>query len=218
MVAWKEWKERFERINKELDLTKRKRSTLDELYNIGKISQCTYEYFSKEVAEDIAQIEARYKGLTEGAAKKLNKLEEQLKVLEILLATSEMEYAAEGVKQEVYAAESNAFNLGLEATKHELNVLKEVIIHLIPKEMETRPKPASTQTQVENAEPMLERLASEKQLKRSSSEDAIIEQTIHVPVSPKIENPAITSSEADSPAFSGENSNTNALKNNEEPI
>jgi len=128
------WKDAFEKINSELDLTKRKKQTLDDLLSTGRISQSTYDRLCKDLSEDLTQIEIRRKTLAEKMTSKLNELEEQLQTLEFFLANSEMAYAAGEVNSELYAQESSALNLGMEATKQELNWIKEVIIQLVPKE------------------------------------------------------------------------------------
>jgi histone deacetylase complex regulatory component SIN3 len=180
------WKESFERVSKELDLTKRKKYALEDLYNAGKISQYIYEYLDKEVAEDIAEIEARYKTLTERMTRKLNRLEEQLRALEIFLATSEMACAAEEVSQEVHAAESNALILGMEATKQELNMLREIIIQLVSKETATAAASTPTPTSAETVESTLTQPTIEKRTEvPSATGDAMVEQSIPVPVAPE---------------------------------
>lgn len=128
------WKDAFEKINSELDLTKRKKQVLDDLLNTGRISQSTYDRLCKDLSEDLTQIELRRKTLAEKMTSKLNELEEQLQTLEFFLANSEMAYAAGEINSELYAQESSALNLGMEATKQELNWIKEVIIQLVPKE------------------------------------------------------------------------------------
>jgi polyhydroxyalkanoate synthesis regulator phasin len=128
------WKDAFEKINIELDLTKRKKQALDDLLNAGRISQSTYDCLCKDINEEINQIEARRKALAEKTASKISELEEQLQTLEFFLATTEMAYVAGEISSELYSPESNALNLGLEATKQELNWIKEVIIQLVPKE------------------------------------------------------------------------------------
>lgn len=155
------WKEAFEKINIELDLTKKKKQALDDLLNVGRISQLTYESLSKNLNEDINQIELRRKALAEKIASKLSELEEQLQTLEFFLANSEMAYAAGEMDPELYAKESSALNLGMEATKQELNWIKEVIIQLVPQETSamTSAPPSTvesveatpTETAVENA-------------------------------------------------------------------
>lgn len=128
------WKDAFEKINIELDLTKRKKQALDDLFSTGRISQSTHGGLCKDLDEDINQIELRRKSLAEKIASKLNELEKQLQALEFFLANSEMGYVAGEINSELYAQESSALNLGLEATKQELNWIKEVIIQLVPKE------------------------------------------------------------------------------------
>jgi len=139
------WIDSFEKINTELDLAKRKKHALDDLYASGRISQGTYENLGKELDEEVQEIEARQKVLAEKMTYKLNELEQQMKALEVFLANSEMSYAAAEINEELHTQESSALNLGLEATKQELNLIKEVIIQLIPKEALTPPTPASTE-------------------------------------------------------------------------
>lgn len=130
------WKYSFGKINSELDTTKRKKETLDSLHDAGRISQFTYECLNKGLAEEIEQTEAQRKALTEKMTRKLNELEEQRIALEMFLANTEMACVASDINQEIYAKESSALDLGLEATKQELNWIKEVIIQLVPKENE----------------------------------------------------------------------------------
>jgi len=137
-------------MNSELDRTKRKKQTLETMHDAGRISQFTYECLNKGLAEEIEQTEAQRKALTEKMTRKLNELEEQRIALEMFLANTEMAYVASDIDQEIYAKEVSALDLGLEATKQELNWIKEVIIQLMPKESEasatppTAPAPAET--------------------------------------------------------------------------
>jgi len=153
------WKDSFEKINTELDLTKRKKQALDDLLSAGRISQFTYDCVCKDLNEDIDQIELRRKSLAKKMASKISELEEQLQTLEFFLANSEMAYAAGEINSELYSQESSALNLGMEATKQELNWIKEVIIQLVPKETTPTTAPSTvegveatpTETAVENA-------------------------------------------------------------------
>lgn len=210
------WKERFERINKELDLTQKKKHALDDLYNAGKISQYTYEYMGKEVTEDIAEIEARHKALTERMTRKLNRLEEQLRTLEIFLATSEMAYAAEEISQEVHAAESNALGLGMEATKHELNILREIIMQLVPKQTVT----ASTPTPVETAEATTNAPIETQIQVPSAASDTIVEQPLPAPISSETTTITTTTTETmpkeDNSPFQDESGNPPRKEENKE--
>ena len=147
------WKDSFEKINTELDLAKRKKHALDDLYTAGRISQGTYEDLGKELNVEIQEIEAHQKVLAEKMTYKLNELEQQMLALEVFLANSEMSYAAGELSEELHTQESNALNLGLEATKQELNFIKEVILQLIPKDVTTTPTPTPAVTEAAEATP-----------------------------------------------------------------
>jgi len=140
------WKNSFEKINIELDVTKRKKQTLDSLHDAGRISQFAYECLNKGLTEELEQVDAQRKALTEKMTRKLNELEEQRIALEMFLANTEMAYVAGDINEDIYAKESNALDLGLEATKQELNWIKEVIIQLVPKESEPIAAPAPAET------------------------------------------------------------------------
>jgi len=154
------WKDSFERINMELDVTNRKKQTLDNLHDAGRISQFAYECLNKGLTEEIEQAEAQRKALAEKMTRKLNELEEQRIALEIFLANTELAYVAGEINEELHSKESSALDLGLEATKQELNWIKEVIIQLVPKESETEAKPTpaeGTEATTTTTEPAVEK-------------------------------------------------------------
>jgi len=132
----------------ELDVTKRKKETLDNLHDAGRISQFAYECLNKGLTEEVEQAETQRKALAEKMTRKLNELEEQRIALEMFLANTEMAYIAGEINEELHSKESSALDLGLEATKQELDLIKEVIIQLVPKESE----PAATPTPAEGTE------------------------------------------------------------------
>jgi hypothetical protein len=144
------WKDSFEKINNELDLAKKKQNALEELHGNGRISQFTYENLNRALTAEIEQIEARRKELAEKMTSKLNELERQISTLETFLANVEMSYAAGEITEELHNQEVSALNLGLEATKNELNFIKEAIMQLVPKETQAE-LTTSTET-VETAE------------------------------------------------------------------
>jgi len=195
------WKDSFEKINIELDLAKRKKHALDDLYTAGRISQGTYENLGKELNEEIQEIEAKQKVLAEKMTYKLNELERQMQALEVFLANSEMAYAAGETNEELHTQESNALNLGLDATKQELNFIKEAIIQLIPKEATTT-TPATTETT--EAAPTETAVENAPQVASSVPVEAPVEVT---PVSEetKIEPPAPVPMEATTESAPQEN-------------
>ena len=141
------WKDSFEKINNELDLAMKKQNALEELHSNDKISHVTYENLNKALTKEIEIIEARRKELAEKMNSKLNELERQVNTLEMFLANVEMSHAAGEITEELHDQEVSALDLGLEATKNELNFIKEAIMQLVPEEMQTEPT-----TTIETAE------------------------------------------------------------------
>jgi hypothetical protein len=140
------WKDSFEKINNELDLARKKQNALEELHTNGRISQFTYENLNKALTMEIEQIEARRKALAEKMTSKLNELEKQISTLETFLANVEMSYAAGEITEELHNQEVNALSLGLEATKNELNFIKEAIRQLVPEETQAELTPETAET------------------------------------------------------------------------
>jgi len=216
------WKDSFEKINTELDLAKRKKHALDDLCTAGRISQSTYENLGKELSEEIQGIEARQKVLAEKMTYKLDELEQQMQALEVFLANSEMSYVAGELSEELHTQESSALSLGLEATKQELNFIKDVIIQLIPKEATTTPtttptttetaEAASTETVMEKASEVVSSVPIEAPAEVTPvSEETKIEPPAPVPMEATTENapPENTSEEGPAPFRSeGEETDT----------
>jgi hypothetical protein len=158
------WKDAFEKVSLELEVTKRKKQALDDLLNAGRISQSTFDILCKGLNDELNEIEARRKVLTEKMSSKLSELEQQQQALEFFLAHTEMAYVAGETSSELYAQESSALDMGLEATKQELNWIKDVIIQLVPRETATVEVVAAavvetiestpTETAVESAPPV----------------------------------------------------------------
>lgn len=120
----------------ELEVANKKKETLNGLRETGRISQFSYECLNKGLTEEIEQAEAERKLLTEKMSRKINELEEQRVALEMFLANTEMAFAVGELSEELHSKESVALDIGLEATKEELNWIKEAIIQLVPKENE----------------------------------------------------------------------------------
>ncbi len=151
------WKSSFKEINKDLELTKKKKNALEALFNEGRISQSTYESLEKEITDAIMDIEARRKALAEKVTSKISELEQQITVLEMFLANSEIEYVAGEIDEELHQRESNAFALGLEATKQELNAVKDIVSDMMLEEAPTPPSPPSEVTEALQTEELVEK-------------------------------------------------------------
>ncbi len=174
------WKDSFEKINNELDLARKKKDALEVLSSDGRISQLTYDSLNDALTVEIDQIENRRKELAEKMTSKLNELARQVNALETFLANVEMSYAAGEITEELHGQEVSALSLGLEATKNELNFIKDAITQLVPEETEPEPAPA-----VETAE-----------AEASMPAEAVIEPTPEepttAPIETQVETPSVT--------------------------
>ncbi len=131
------WKHSFELVNKELELTRKKKQALDSLLETGKISQSTYEYLSRELAEAISDLEEHRRSIVEKMDARAKNLEKQVEALELFLANLEVLHAAGDIEEEVYRRQSEALKLGIEATKQELNDIKNSLVEAPSRETVT---------------------------------------------------------------------------------
>jgi len=150
------WKYSFELINKELEVTRKKKQALDNLFAERKISQSTYDYLKSELAKAISELENNLKKLKERMATRAQELESQLSSLELLLASLEIHHAAGDVSDETYEKENKAILLGLEATKRELNDIRNSLqgptVETAIEEPSTVEEPTSEETETAEAE------------------------------------------------------------------
>jgi len=213
------WKYSFEKIGKDLELARKKKQALDDLFNSGRISQNTYDSIKNEITNAIAEIEARQKDLAEKMTSKITELEEQINTLEMFLANSELQYAAGEIDEQSHAKESGAFNLALEATKQQLNVIKEIVGEIIPEvvpktshePIETVETPPPTEIVVEPKMETATETLSEKSLEpepaiaeteKETSTEVPVETATETPVEEttaeeKVEAPPETSMETE---------------------
>jgi hypothetical protein len=145
------WKYSFEKISKDLELARKKKQALDDLFNSGKISASTYESLDKELTSTISEIEARQKDLAEKMASNIADLEKQISTLELFLANSEIQYVAGEIDEDSHANEIGAYTLGLEAVKQQLSVVKEVVGGLMLEVV--APTPPPTPSEIEKTQP-----------------------------------------------------------------
>ncbi|MEM3579482.1 MAG: CdvA-like protein [Candidatus Bathyarchaeia archaeon] len=133
------WKRSFEKINSEYETVLKKRQALNNLYSSGKISQSTFELFNKEMGEALAEIEKQKNMLLEKMAAKVKEGEEQIKVLERLLANYEIQHVGGEISEEDYQREITLLSLGLENARKELDAIKETMNKLtsVPKNVES---------------------------------------------------------------------------------
>lgn len=146
------WKYSFEKVSKELELVKKKKQALENLFSGGKISQSTYDNLNAGLTNAIAEVEARQKTLAGKMTAKIQELEGQVKTLEMFLANTEIEYAAGEIDEELHERETSALAIGLEAARQQLNVIKEAVGDLSPEEAGLVPPPPPGETVEEGGE------------------------------------------------------------------
>lgn len=143
------WKHSFKRLNKESEMARKKKQALDGLLSNGRISQSTYDVFSKEIDEAVAEIARQQNALLEKMNGKMHELEEQIKTLEMLYANFEIQHVAGEVDEEVYQREIVVFSTGLDTARHELETVKEAVGQLsgvgVAVEPEVEVKPVEEQ-------------------------------------------------------------------------
>ena len=179
------WKYSFEKISKDLELARKKKQALDDLFDSGKISASTYESLDKELTGIISEIEARQKDLANKMTSKIADLENQIGTLEMFLANSEIQYAAGEIDDALHTNESSAFSLGLDAVKKQLVTIKEVITSLMPEVVAPPPLPTPSET-VET--PITEEVVEEAaELPVETPLETPVEETMEVePVSEEV--------------------------------
>jgi hypothetical protein len=124
------WKHSFRKLTEENEMAKKKKEALDNLLNAGRISQSTYDMFSGEIGEAIAEIERQQKALVEKMSSKMEELEEQIKTLEMFLANFEIQHVTGEVDEEVYQREIGILSMGIETAKQELGTVREAVSQL----------------------------------------------------------------------------------------
>jgi hypothetical protein len=187
------WKHSFDKISKDLELTRKKKQTLDNLFNTGKISQPTYDSLNTELSTAITETEARQKELAGQMSSKVAELEEQVSTLEMLLASSELQYVAGEIDDELHAHESKAFGLGLEATKQELNTIKNIIASIMQEPVQPQPQ-LETQEATEVEVPKTGEIITESQ--EAPAEAPVEEKTIEATIEAQHEAPTQVQTEA----------------------
>lgn len=147
------WKYSFDLVTRELDLAKKKKQALDNLFSADKISQSTYDYLETELSTAITDLEDHLKSLKDRMAMRTQELEKQVNTLELFLASLEIHHAAGDVDDETYGKQSNAILLGLEATKQEIASIRSASEKALREPAEAPASPAEPVEVAEEKEP-----------------------------------------------------------------
>jgi hypothetical protein len=138
------WKYTFKKLNEEYEIANKKKQALENLYQTGKISQATKDSFAGDIESAIVEIEKQRKDLAERMQGKTQELEGQIKTLEMLLANYEIQHVIGEIEDEIYTREINLLSNTLEATRHELSIIKDASNQLCPEEISVQTPEAPT--------------------------------------------------------------------------
>ena len=124
------WEVDFEDIVKQLNISSKRLSALNELVKQGKVSQATYEFLRKDFEQALKSAEARRSDMLTRLTSKLGELKDQEQLLEKCLTSTEVRFVAGELSEERYKNVATALKLGLEETLSELESVQEAMMIL----------------------------------------------------------------------------------------
>jgi hypothetical protein len=126
------WKHSFNRLNEEFEIAKKKKQALDNLFETGRISQSTHDNFNNDINSAITEIEKQQNALLNKMQNTTQELDNQVQILESLLANYEIQHAVGEIEEDIYQREIDLLSSGLETAKRELTKVKDAICQLTP--------------------------------------------------------------------------------------
>jgi len=124
------WEVDFEDIVKQLNISSKRLTALNELVKQGKVSQATYEFLRKDFEQAVKSAEVRKNDMITRLTSKLGELKDQSQLLEKCLTSTEVRFVAGELSEERYKNVANALKLGLEETLGELESVQEAMMIL----------------------------------------------------------------------------------------
>jgi len=121
------WKHSFNRLNEEFEMVQKKKQALDNLYETGRISQSTHDSFNNDIDIVLKEIEKQQDALLNKMQKTTKELDDQIMILETLLANYEIQHAVGEIEEDNYQNEIHILNTGLDSAKRELEKVKEAL-------------------------------------------------------------------------------------------
>jgi hypothetical protein len=183
------WKHSFKTLSEEYEMARKKKQALDNLLDLGRISQSTYDSFNEEIQEAITEIERQQQALQNKMNTRTGELEGQIKTLEMLLANFEIQHVTGEVDDEVYQRQVDLLSIGLENSRKELETVREAVDHLsnnLPLQQEIEMQPVEQEASKKEAEVV--------EIPVSTTEEKIPESPIE-PVKACQEDPQTTDKE-----------------------
>jgi chromosome segregation ATPase len=121
------WESDFEEAVKTINIYSKKLQTLKTLRESGKISDRTAEFLQKEFDNYVKAIEARKQTVLERLETRLKEVQQQIDIIEKLLANTEVRFSAQEITEDRYTKVATALNYALEESRNEYESLREAI-------------------------------------------------------------------------------------------
>jgi chromosome segregation ATPase len=121
------WESDFEEAVKTINIYSKKLQTLKTLRESGKISDRTAEFLQKEFDNYVKAIESRKQTLMEKLETRLREVQQQIEIIEKLLANNEIRLSAQEISEDKYTKVATALNYALEESRNEYESLREAI-------------------------------------------------------------------------------------------
>ncbi|MEM2584655.1 MAG: CdvA-like protein, partial [Thermoproteota archaeon] len=100
---------------------------LKTLRESGKISDRTAEFLQREFDNYVKAIEARKQTVLERLETRLKEVQQQMEIIEKLLANNEIRFSAQEIAEDRYTKIATALNYALEESRNEYESLREAI-------------------------------------------------------------------------------------------
>lgn len=121
------WESDFEEAVKTINIYSKKLQTLRTLRESGKISDRTSDFLQREFDNYVKAIEARKQTVMERLETRLREVQQQIEIIEKLIANSEVRYSAQEITEDRYTKITTALTYALEESRNEYESLREAI-------------------------------------------------------------------------------------------
>lgn len=121
------WESDFEEAVKTINIYRKKLQTLRTMRETGKISDKTADFLQKEFENYVKTIESRKQTVMDKLENRMREVQQQMDVVEKLMANNEIRYSAQEIADERYNKIATALNYAIEESKNEYESLKEAI-------------------------------------------------------------------------------------------
>jgi chromosome segregation ATPase len=125
------WESDFEEAVKTINIYSKKLQTLRTLRESGKISDRTADFLQREFDNYVKAIEARKQTVMERLETRLREVQQQIEIIEKLIANNEVRYSAQEITEDKYTKVTTALTYALEESRNEYESLREAITILI---------------------------------------------------------------------------------------